>query len=47
LAPIVKATAEEFNVPYNVNPTIASAIASHVRLLRDLGYTPDLDGAMG
>lgn len=47
LAPIVKATAEEFNVPYNVNPTISSAIASHVRLLRDLGYTPDLDGAMG
>ncbi len=47
IAPIVKTTAEEFGVPYLCNPTIGGAILSHVRLLRELGYTPDLNEAMG
>jgi linoleoyl-CoA desaturase len=47
IAPIVKATAEEFGVPYLCNPTIGGAILSHVRLLKQLGYTPDLNEAMG
>jgi linoleoyl-CoA desaturase len=47
IAPIVKETAEEFGVPYQCNPTLGGAILSHVRLLKELGYTPDLNEAMG
>ena len=43
IAPIVKATAEEFGVPYQVNPTIGGAIQSHIRLLKQLGHMPSLD----
>ena len=34
---IVKATAEEYNLRYNANPTFAGAIRSHIRLLKKLG----------
>jgi linoleoyl-CoA desaturase len=37
IAPIVKATAEEFGVPYYSQPTFWSALGSHLRMLRDLG----------
>lgn len=42
---IVKETAEEYNVPYHENNSIFSAIAGHVKMLRDLGraeYSPQL-----
>lgn len=39
IAPIVKATAEEFNVPYNEFPTMRSAIKSHYMMLKQLGRT--------
>ena len=34
---IVKATAEEFNLPYNVQPTFGSALWSHMKMLKELG----------
>ena len=34
---IVKATAEEFGIPYYEYPTIPKAVASHLRVLRALG----------
>jgi len=37
IAPIVKQTAAEFNLPYCESPSMTAAIASHWRLLRDLG----------
>jgi linoleoyl-CoA desaturase len=37
LSPIVRATAEEFGVPYHNQPTLRSAIASHYRMLKQLG----------
>jgi linoleoyl-CoA desaturase len=37
LSPIVRATAEEFGVPYHNQPTLRSAIASHYRVLKQLG----------
>jgi linoleoyl-CoA desaturase len=37
ISPIVQKTAEEFGVPYNVNRTFLGAIASHLRLLKQLG----------
>ena len=37
LAPIVKATAEEFGLPYNDYRTLGMALHSHVRTLRDFG----------
>ncbi len=37
IAPIVRRTAEEFGLPYNVKPTLVAALASHVRRLRQLG----------
>ena len=37
LSKIVKKTAEEFNVPYNVQPTFRRAIIEHGKLLRDFG----------
>lgn len=37
IAPIVQRTAEEFGLPYNVKPSLAAALASHVRRLRQLG----------
>lgn len=37
IAPIVKATAEEYGVHYNLKPTVFHALASHFRRLRMLG----------
>ena len=37
LAPIVKATCEEFGVPYKTYPSVREALASHVRWLRTMG----------
>lgn len=37
LAPIVEATAKEFNIPYNVQPTFRKALGDHVRMLIKLG----------
>lgn len=34
LTKIVKITCEEFNVPYNLNPTLLDAIISHLRFLK-------------
>tara|TARA_Y100001954_G_C15357205_1_gene382179 strand:+ start:30 stop:545 length:516 start_codon:yes stop_codon:yes gene_type:complete len=34
---IVKATAEEFNLPYNVQPTFRSALWYHMKMLKQLG----------
>jgi len=34
---IVKETAQEFNLPYHENPTFFKAIASHYRMLKQLG----------
>ena len=37
ISPIVKKTAEEFNIPYNDHPTFFAAIKSHFRLIKALG----------
>lgn len=37
LSKIVKETCEEFDLPYYVNPTMLSALASHFRLMKALG----------
>jgi linoleoyl-CoA desaturase len=47
IAPIVKATAEEFGIPYLEQPTLRQAIASHVRYLKTLGRLPDPDTLIG
>jgi linoleoyl-CoA desaturase len=46
LSPIVKRTAEEFGLPYQVNPTLWSALRSHYTLLRTVGL-PDMNEAIG
>ena len=40
IASIVEQTAAEFNLVYHVKPTLASALQSHVRMLKSLGETP-------
>lgn len=47
IAPIVRQTAEEFGIAYKVNPTLWSAVQSHVRFLKTLGRMPDLNEALG
>jgi linoleoyl-CoA desaturase len=37
LAPIVKASTEEFGIPYHMEPTFFKALADHVRMLKKLG----------
>lgn len=37
ISPLVRETAEEFNLPYNESQTMAAAVASHWRLLKKLG----------
>jgi linoleoyl-CoA desaturase len=37
LSPIVKATAEEYNLPYIDHPTFFGAVRSHIRMLKKLG----------
>ena len=34
---IVKETCEKYNIPYNYYPTMASAVVSHFRFMKDLG----------
>jgi linoleoyl-CoA desaturase len=40
IAKIVKATAEEFGLPYKTSRTFLSALGSHMRLLKQLGAKP-------
>ncbi|MBL7850274.1 MAG: acyl-CoA desaturase [Cyclobacteriaceae bacterium] len=40
LAPIVRATAEEFGVPYKVKPTFWAALVAHRQMLLHLGARP-------
>jgi len=47
IAPIVKETAEEFNIPYVVNPTFWDAVRSHIATLKRFGQMPHLDEAIG
>jgi linoleoyl-CoA desaturase len=42
ISAIVKATAEEFNLPYKSYDTFANAIVGHARLLKELGKRPML-----
>ncbi len=46
LSPIVKATAEEFGLPYKSQRTFFGAIKGHARLLKQLGIKPQLQPAM-
>jgi linoleoyl-CoA desaturase len=46
-APIVKATAEEFGIPYLENKTFGNALQSHINMLRRFGRLPDLNEAIG
>ncbi|MFT5821431.1 MAG: linoleoyl-CoA desaturase [Crocinitomix sp.] len=41
LSKIVKATAEEFSLPYHSEPTFFSALRSHGKMLRQLGVAPE------
>lgn len=43
ISKIVKATAEEFNVPYHSKPHFISAVLDHFRMLYVLGRTPKLE----
>ena len=47
IAPIVKRTAEEFNIPYMENETFSGAVRSHFSIMEKLGKLPDLDAAIG
>ncbi len=40
IAPIVKATAEEFGIEYMENKTFTDAVQSHINLLKKFGTTP-------
>jgi linoleoyl-CoA desaturase len=40
IAPIVKATAEEFNIPYHSKPHFLSAVLDHFKMLYVLGNMP-------
>jgi linoleoyl-CoA desaturase len=44
LARIVKKACIKFNIPYNENPTMTSAITSHIRMMKLLGKKPTLAG---
>lgn len=46
LSPIVKRTAEEFGLNYQVNPTLWGALRSHYALLRTVGL-PNMNEAIG
>lgn len=47
IAPIVKATAEEFGIPYLENETFAEALVSHINTLKRFGKLPDINEAIG
>jgi linoleoyl-CoA desaturase len=46
ISEIVKATAEEFNIPYLENNTLLSAIRSHLKVLRRFGKLPPINEAI-
>jgi len=46
IAEIVKATAEEYGVPYLENKTFGKALASHMATLKRFGRLPDLNEAI-
>jgi linoleoyl-CoA desaturase len=46
LAPIVKATAKEFNIDYLENSTFSVALLSHFRMLKRFGNLPSLNEAI-
>ena len=39
ISDIVKSTAEDFQIPYNIKPTFREALRSHLRMLKVLGRT--------
>ena len=43
ISKIVKATAEEYGLPYKSEPTFISALVSHAKLLKELGSAPELE----
>lgn len=43
IAPIVKATAEEFNIPYHSKPHFLSAVLDHFKMLYVLGNMPKVE----
>jgi linoleoyl-CoA desaturase len=43
---IVKATAEEYNIPYLENTTFAGALSSHIRTLQRFGKLPGINEAI-
>lgn len=47
ISEIVKATAEEFGVPYLENKTFLDAVKSHFKALVNFGKLPDLNEAIG
>ena len=47
IAHIVKATAEEFHVPYLENKTFGIALKSHIKTLQRFGKMPNLNEAIG
>ena len=47
ISKIVKATCEEYNVPYLEQETFGSALKSHINFLQQLGKMPDLNEAIG
>ena len=46
IAPIVKETAEEFDVPYMENETFGKAVKSHLNLLEQYGKLPSMNEAI-
>ena len=47
VAKIVKATCDEYGIPYLENKTFGSALASHIRTLKRFGKMPSLNEAIG
>jgi|SRR5688500_15788253 len=47
IAPIVRATAQEFQIPYLEHRTFTKALGAHIVFLKKLGRLPDIDEAIG
>lgn len=47
IAPIVKQTAAEFDIPYLEHQNFQDALKAHISFLKKLGKLPDLEEAMG
>jgi len=47
IAPIVEATAAEFNIPYLQHKSFLSALRAHITFLKKLGRLPNIDEAIG